>query len=348
VASISSDRASSLKVETALPAQEPLKTIGSVARRLEEQGFDALYTYEGSHDPFLPVAQAARETRRVELGTGVAIAFARNPMICAQTANDLQLVSEGRFILGLGAQTREHIERRFSQTWSKPAARMREFIQAIRAIWKCWSDGEPLDFQGEFYTHTLMVPLFDPGPNPFGNPKIFVGAVGPRMLEMVGEVCDGLFISPFNTREYVLTVTLPALEKGLATSGRARRDFEVSCQTIVMLGSTDEEVDAARTRGRGQLAFHLTLPAYQSVIGLHGWDPVVAQARHLHEQGRWSEVTELVSDEMLDTVGVSGSPVSVGRQLRERCDFADRIGLVIYNETDDEMLIDLVRAIHET
>lgn len=224
-------REAPVKIETALPPREPLATIGSVARRLEEAGFDALYAYEGSHDPFLPLACAALETRRVELGTGVAIAFARNPMLCAQVANDLQLASRGRFILGLGAQTREHIERRFSQAWSRPAARMREFIQAIRAIWDCWASRRALDFRGEFYSHTLMVPTFDPGPNPDGPPRIFAGAVGPRMLKVVGEVCDGVFISPFNTREYVLGAALPSLREGLAAASRSRSDLEISCQS---------------------------------------------------------------------------------------------------------------------
>jgi probable F420-dependent oxidoreductase len=334
-----------MKVETALPANAPLAEIGPIAADLEGHGFDALYTYEGAHDPFLPVTQAALHTRRVELGTGVAIAFARNPMVCAQIANDLQSVSEGRFVLGLGAQTREHIMHRFSQEWSKPTERMREFVQAIRAIWQCWAEGETLDFSGEFYSHTLMVPNFDPGPNPHGNPKIFLGAVGPRMLEVVGEVCDGLFITPFNTREYVLSKVIPGVEKGLATSGRDCSQVEICCQTIVMIGSNDAEIEAARNSARAQLAFHLTLPAYQTIIDLQGWGDLVARARQLQAKSRWSEIEALVSDDMLDIVGVSGKPASVAATLRERNDFADRTGLVIYNETEDGALTDLVHGL---
>jgi probable F420-dependent oxidoreductase len=266
-------------------------------------------------------------------------------MVCAQIANDLQAASEGRFVLGLGAQTREHIVHRFSQEWSKPAERMREFVRAIRAIWRCWSDGETLDFRGEFYSHTLMVPNFDPGPNPHGNPKIFLGAVGPRMLDVVGEVCDGLFITPFNTREYALSKVIPGVEKGLARSGRARSQVEICCQTIVMIGSNDAEIEAARNSARAQLAFHLTLPAYQSIIELQGWSDLVARARQLQAESRWSEIEALVNDDMIDLVGVSGTPSSVGEQLRVRNDFADRTGLVIYNETEDEALTDLVRAL---
>jgi len=334
-----------MKVETALPSNVSLAEIGPIAAELEGHGFDALYTYEGAHDPFLPVPQAALHTRRVELGTGVAIAFARNPMVCAQIANDLHDVSEGRFILGLGAQTREHIVQRFSQEWSQPAERMREFVQAIRAIWQCWAEDGALDFQGEFYSHTLMVPTFNPGPNPHGNPKIFLGAVGPRMLDVVGEVCDGLFITPFNTREYVLSKVIPGVEKGLARSGRTRSQVEICCQTIVMIGSNDAEIEAARRRARAQLAFHLTLPAYQTIIDLQGWGDLVARARQLQSESRWEEIEALVSDQMIDVVGVSGTPSSVGEQLRIRNDFADRTGLVIYNETEDEALSDLVGAV---
>jgi probable F420-dependent oxidoreductase len=333
-----------MKVETALPANASLAEIGPIAADLEAHGFDALYTYEGAHDPFLPVAQAALHTRRVELGTGVAIAFARNPMVCAQIANDLQSVSEGRFVLGLGAQTREHIVHRFSQEWSRPAERMREFIEAIRAIWQCWAQNEPLEYRGEFYSHTLMVPNFDPGPNPHGNPKIFLGAVGPRMLAVVGEVCDGLFVTPFNTREYVLSAVIPGIEQGLARSGRSRSQVEICCQTIVMIGTNDGEIEAARNRARTQVAFHLTLPAYKSVIDLEGWGDIVARARQLQTQSRWDEIEALVSDDLLDAVGISGTPSSVGEQLRVRNDFADRTGLVIYNEAVDDAISDVVRA----
>lgn len=335
-----------MKIETALPANEPLRNVGGIARRLEELGFDTLLTYEGAHDPFLPVAQAAQMTQRVELATGVAIAFARNPMLCAQIANDLQEVANGRFILGLGVQTQEHIERRFSQEWSRPADRMGEFIRAIRAIWTCWEGSGELDFRGEFYTHTLMVPMFNPGPNPYGKPKIFLGAVGPRMLEVAGAEADGVFITPFNTREYVLSSVLPSVQRGLKEAGRTRPDIEICCQTIVMIGETDAELAAARGHGRSQLAFHLTLPAYTAVIELNGWEGVVAEARRLQSQHRWEDIEKLVTEDMLDRVGVSGTPKDVGRRLRTRNDFADRTAIVIYNGGEDGAVGDLLSAFH--
>src|SRR5215813_12775531 len=197
------------------------------ARALEAEGYDGAATAETSHDPFFPLLLAAQATERLELATGVAIAFARTPMTMASIANDLQLASKGRFFLGLGSQIKPHIERRFSMPWSHPAARMREYILAMRAIWASWSDGTKLDFRGDFYTHTLMTPFFSPGPNPFGPPKVYLAAVGELMTEVGGEVADGVIIHGFTTERYVKEVTLPAIERGLAKAGRSRSSFEI-------------------------------------------------------------------------------------------------------------------------
>jgi len=191
------------------------------ARALEAEGYDGGATAETNHDPFFPLLLAARATERLELSTGVAIAFARTPMTMASIANDLQLASKGRFTLGLGSQIKPHIERRFSMPWSHPAPRMREFILGMRAIWAAWSGEEKLAFKGEFYTHTLMTPFFDPGPNPFGPPKVMLAAVGDLMTEVAGEVADGMILHPFTTERYVREVTLPGLERGFTTSGSA-------------------------------------------------------------------------------------------------------------------------------
>ena len=174
-----------------------------------------------------PLLLAAEHTERVQLTTAVVIAFARNPMTLAQSAYDLQLASRGRFNLGLGTQIKPHIEKRFSMQWSKPAARMRELVLAIRAIWARWHEGTKLDFHGDFYTHTLMTPFFDPGPNPYGVPRIFLGGVGPRMTEVAGEVADGFMVHPFSTEKFMRETTLPALERGLATSGRTQRRAQI-------------------------------------------------------------------------------------------------------------------------
>ena len=335
-----------MKVEATLMGGD-LTTAGEGARKLEEQGFDTAISYEGPHDPFFPLAMAARDTERIELATGVAIAFARNPMICAQIANDLQLLSKGRFILGLGSQIKPHIEKRFSQPWSAPAARMREFVLAIRAIWASWYEGEKLDFRGEFYTHTIMTPVFNPGPNPFGAPKLFVAAVGPKMCEVTGEVGDGFFVHPLHTPSFIRGVTLPAIERGLATAGRKRNDFEISCQTIVMLGETDEQLAKARQGAKAQLSFYGSTPAYNVVLEHEGWD-VHPELNRLSKQGKWLEMINLISDDMLDQIGVSGKPSEVGAKLLERNrKFAERTTLVSYNETgDSEAIRDVVRGLH--
>ena len=208
-----------MKIDGALLVDDPADA-GPAAQRLEEAGYDGGFTFEGRHDPFLPLTVAAQGTERLELATAIAVAFARNPMTLANLGYDLQLLSRGRFILGLGTQIRAHVERRFSSTWSRPAARMRELVLAIRAIWDCWQGGAKLDFRGDFYTHTLMTPVFDPGPNPHGLPRIFVAGVGPRMTEVAGEVADGFFVHPFHTPEFLAQTTIPALHRGLARSGR--------------------------------------------------------------------------------------------------------------------------------
>ena len=317
---------------------------GEAARVMESQGFDGLLSFEGAHDPFLPLAVAAQHTTRVRLTTAIAIAFARNPMVCAYLANDLQLLSGGRFVLGLGTQIRPHIEKRFSQPWSRPNARMREFVQAIRAIWRAWETGERLEFRGTYYTHTLMTPFFSPGPNPHGRPGIALAGFGPRMIAVAGEVADGWIVHPLNSPSYVDTVGLPALARGLARSGRQRCDVEISCQTIAMIGSTDAEIAVARMKAKGQIAFYGSTPAYRVLLDHHGWGDLQPELNRLSKQGAWSEMIALVTDDMLDTIGVAGQPAAVGRQLRERNAWADRTSLVLYNETVPEAVADLVRA----
>src|SRR5215831_5402568 len=245
--------------------------VATAARSLESQGFDGILSFEGQHDPFLPLAVAAEHTRRVELSTAIAIAFARNPMVCAYMANDLQLLSRSRFVLGLGTQIRPHIEKRFGQPWSRPNARMREFVRAIRAIWQAWETGERLQVRGAFYTHTLMTPFFSPGPNPHGWPAIALAGFGPAMIAVAGEVADRWIVHPLNTPAYMAAVGLPALERGLARAGRSRRDIVISCQTITMIGSTDAEIAAAREKAKGQIAFYGSTPSYKVLLDHHGW-----------------------------------------------------------------------------
>jgi probable F420-dependent oxidoreductase len=334
-----------MKLDAALLTADPAST-PAAARQLEAQGVDGIQSFEGSHDPFLPLALAARETTRVELTTAVAIAFARNPMVCAYTANDLQLLAQGRFILGLGTQIRPHIERRFSERWLKPNARMREYVQALRAIWRAWESGERLDFRGRFYTHTLMTPFLSPGPNPYGAPRIFLAGFGPAMVRVAGEVADGWIVHPLNSPSYVREIATPALMEGLGRGGRAREQFAICCQTIAMVGRTDEQIARARGNAKAQIAFYGSTPAYKVMLDHHGWGDLHPELNRLSKLGQWGEMIGMISDEMLDVIGVSGTPSAVGKALRARNGFAERTSLVLYNETDPDAVQDIVAAFH--
>jgi probable F420-dependent oxidoreductase len=319
-------------VMTARPEEMP-----SAARELEELGYDGVFTAETSHDPFLPITLAALETERIELGTGIAVAFARNPMSTAVVANDLQLYTEGRFILGLGSQIKPHIEKRFSMEWSHPADRMREFILAMRAIWATWNEGAKLDFRGDFYRHTLMTPFFNPGPNPYGTPKVFLAAVGERMTEVAGEAADGILLHGFTTERYVREITLPALERGWARAGKQRRDFELSGPMFVVTGTNDEEYEAARSGTKQQIAFYGSTPAYRGVLELHGWGDLQGELNRLSKQGDWVQMGELVDDEVLATFAVTGEPEEIPAKLLERYgDIVDRVSFYAPYKSDPE------------
>jgi probable F420-dependent oxidoreductase len=317
---------------TAKPEDMP-----AAARELEELGYDGVFTAETSHDPFLPITLAALETDHIELGTGIAVAFARNPMTMATIGNDLQLYTKGRFILGLGSQIKPHIEKRFSMPWSHPADRMREFILAMRAIWASWSDGGKLDFRGDFYRHTLMTPFFNPGPNPCGNPKVFLAAVGERMTEVAGEAADGILLHGFTTERYVREVTLPALERGWARAGKERSDFELSGPMFVVTGTNDEEYDNARRGTKQQIAFYGSTPAYRGVLELHGWGDLQTELNRLSKQGDWVQMGELIDDEMLGTFAVTGEPEEIPAKLLSRYgDIVDRVSFYAPYRSDPE------------
>jgi probable F420-dependent oxidoreductase len=276
------------------------------ARQAEDVGYDGIWSAETSHDPFLPLVLAAEHTERIEIGTGIAVAFARNPMNLAVMANDLQIMSEGRFMLGLGSQIKPHIEKRFSMPWSHPAPRMRELILAIRAIWASWADGSRLAYRGEFYRHTLMTPMFDPGPNSFGNPKVFLAAVGEKMTEVAGEVADGMWAHGFTTERYLREVTVPALDRGLAVSGRTRSAVEISYPGMVVTGTDEATFETAMQATRKQLAFYASTPAYRAVLELHGWGDLQTELNTLSKRGAWTEMADLIDDEVLNTFAVVG------------------------------------------
>jgi probable F420-dependent oxidoreductase len=303
-----------------------LRGVPDAARKLEEQGYDGLWTAETNHDPFFPLLLASQATERVELGTGIAVAFARSPMTLAQQAYDLQAASQGRFILGLGSQIKPHITKRFSMPWSKPAARMRELILAIRAIWDCWDGEGKLDFRGEFYTHTLMTPFFSPGPNPHGHAKIFLAGVGELMTEVAGEVADGFLCHGFTTERYLREVTLPALERGATKAGKTLDDISISGPAFVVTGTTEEEMASSASGTKSQIAFYGSTPAYRPVLELHGWGDLQDELNRLSKEGRWKEMGELIDDDVLGTFAVVGEPEQVGAELHRRYgDVVDRI-----------------------
>jgi probable F420-dependent oxidoreductase len=307
-----------MKVDGGMGLTLTLDNIVRSAQEAEEAGYDGFWTAETSHDPFFPLLLAAEHTERIELGTGIAVAFARNPMTLANIGYDLQVFSKGRFHLGLGSQIKPHITKRFSMPWSQPAARMRELIMAMRAIWACWNEGTKLDFRGDFYTHTLMTPFFDPGPNPYGVPKVFLAAVGERMTEVVGETCDGMLCHGFTTERYLREVTLPALERGLAASGRTRTDLELSLPSFVVTGETEEEMAQSATGVRRQIAFYGSTPAYRPVLELHGWGELQDELNALSKQGEWEAMGELIDDDVLSTFAVVAEPSQLADELLAR------------------------------
>jgi probable F420-dependent oxidoreductase len=299
----------------------------ATARAVEEAGYDGAWCPETNHDPFVSLTLAADATDRMELGTGIAVAFARNPMSLAMTANDLQLASGGRFLLGLGSQIRPHIQRRFNMTWSNPAPRMREFIAAMRAIWDSWHNGTKLDFRGDFYQHTLMTPFFNPGSSRYGPPKVFLAGVGTHMTRVAGEMADGFICHPFTTERYLREVTVPALDRGRAKVGKDLKGFEISGQMFVITGETEQDVAALDSMVRMQIAFYGSTPAYRPVLELHGWGDAQDELHSLSTQGRWGDMPGLVDDDMLHAFAVVGEPSEVGPELLRRFgDVVTRVG----------------------
>ena len=286
--------------------------IGALAQQAEELGYAALLAAETGHEPFMPLALAAEHTSRLQIGTCVAVALSRSPVHLAHAGHDLQRFSEGRFILGVGSQVRGHIEKRFSATFSQPTERMKDAIGAIRAIWRSWNEGEPLNYEGPFYRHTLMTPFFSPEPNPYGPPPIYLAASGAAMTEVGGEVADGLMLHALTSTATMAEITLPALERGLRASGRTRADVELFAPVFVVTGDTDEELAAADRAVRRQLAFYASTPAYRQVLAYHDRPDLPDALNALTKQGRWREMGDLVDDTLLDLFSVCGKPEEIG------------------------------------
>lgn len=308
-----------MKVDAGLGSD--LSKVAAQAQQLEAAGYAGVWTAETNHDPFLPLLLAAEHTTTLELGTSIAVAFARNPMNLANIGWDLQSYSKGRFILGLGSQIKPHITKRFSMEWSHPAPRMREMVLAIRAIWDTWLNGTKLEFRGEFYKHTLMTPFFAPNSadiSEHGVAKIFLAGVGELMTEVAGEVCDGFFCHGFTTERYLREVTIPALERGRAKVGKTLEGFQIVGPGFVVTGNNDEEMAAAAVGTRQQIAFYGSTPAYRAVLERHGWGELQDQLNRLSKQGKWVEMGEAIDDEVLNTFAVVGKPEAIAGELHRR------------------------------
>ena len=311
-----------MKVFTALYA---LTDAADRARALRDAGASGVATFEGPHDVFAPLTLAAT-VPDLDLMTNVAIAFPRNPIHLAHQANDHQLLSSGRFTLGLGTQIRTQIEKRFGAQFDKPVARMTELIAALRAIFAAWNSGERLDFRGDYYRHTLMTPTFNPGPNPYGPPPIYVGALGPRLTRAVAEHADGLLVMPFGSKRFLHEHTMPMVREGLGAAGG--ESFTVLPEIIVSAGETDAEREQADARTRALLAFYGSTPAYRPVLAAHGWQDLQPELNALSKQGRWDDMGGLITDEILHTIAACGTPADVARHIRDRVDgIADTVCL---------------------
>lgn len=312
-----------------------LEDAGDSAAEAERRGYDGWWVTETKVDPPLACAVAAQRSERIDVGTAVTIAFARNPMTVALQANDLQLLSGGRFSLGLGSQIKAHVTKRFSMPWGKPASRMREFVLAIRAIWASWESGGPLSFEGEFYEHTLMTPFFDPGPNPHGNPDVYLAAVGPRMTEVAGEVGDGMICHAFSTERYVREVTVPLLEAGRRAAGREGESFELIAPGFVVAADDADELAAGVASVKEQIGFYGSTPAYHPVLDLHGWGELGERLNRMSKRGEWDRLAEEIDDEVVDAFAVVGSPEEVVAELVRRYgDVATRLTLPLPDRPD--------------
>lgn len=332
-----------MKIYTTAPLEDP-RAARTIYKELEDIGYDGGFSFEAKHDPFLALAVAAEHTTTLRLGTAIAIAFARNPMNLANLGYDMQSISGGRFVLGLGSQVKPHIEKRFSSLWSEPAARMQEIVTAIKAIWNSWEGQSELKFEGRFYRHTLMIPAFNPGPNPYGPPPIFTGGFGPKMTAVAGEVADGFISHPFNTRRSLLENTLPALQAGLKKSGRQRSAIEVMSATLVVTADTEEKLQASRLAAKKQLAFYGSTPAYLPTLAVHGWENLHTELNQLSKAGRWDDMTALIDDQILNEIAVVGERHEIPAKLQARlAGIADSVSLTHNRCPDPEHWADIVR-----
>ena len=313
-----------------------LNEMPALAQAVEAYGFSALWTSEIAHNPFLPLPLAAAATRRIELGTAIALAFPRSPMVTAQIAWDLAAQSDGRFVLGLGTQVKAHITRRFGMDWAPPLARMRDYIGALRAIWANWQTNKPLRYKSANYTLTLMTPFFSPGPIAHPDIPIYLAGVNEGLCALAGELCAGLHVHPFHTVPYLRDHILPAVERGALAAGRTRADVALACTLFVVTGQTAAEMATQAQAVRQQIAFYASTPSYAAVLALHGWEEVAARLGQLARDGRWAEMGGLISDEMLDAVAVVAPVGELAQAVKARyAGLLDRVGYYLPFQPDN-------------
>lgn len=324
-----------------------LNTIPEQAKWLEQAGYDGVLSFETAHDPFLPLVLAAEHTENVDLMTSIAVAFARNPMILANLGHDLNAYSKGRFKMGLGSQIRPHITRRYSMPWSHPAARMRELILALHAIWDCWYEGKPLEFRGDYYAHTLMTPMFTPLDTQYGKPEVILAAVGPKMTETAAEVADGMLIHSFTTEKYIREVTVPTIEKTLNKYHRSRQNFELIYPVFVVTADDEETFSNIKAATCKQIAFYGSTPSYKVVLDQHGWGDLQSELNRLSKEGKWDDMGTLITDDILDAFAVVGEPETVAKSIKSRfSDVIDRVS-VQFTGVEKERIPELLALIKD-
>jgi probable F420-dependent oxidoreductase len=310
-----------MKVDFYFPPSPP-DGASDLARNAEEMGYDAFFSAETQYDPFLPLAFAGKAAPGLELGTAIAVAFPRSPMVTAMTAWDLARLSNGRFMLGLGTQVRAHITRRFSTEWDAPGPRLRDYILSLRAIWDTWQNSTQLKYEGDFYKFTLMTPFFDPGPIPNPDIPIFIAGVGPYLSMLAGEICQGFHVHPFHTTAYLDAVVIPNMEKGAAKADRSVDDVERATTVFVMTGETDSEVEQAMAPVRQQISFYASTPSYRPVLDASGWD-FGDELHMMSKRGQWAEMVDVVPDEAVLAVGVAAPIDKLGQAIKDR--YGDRV-----------------------
>ncbi len=338
-----------MRVAVQIPNHD-LRLAQDFARRAEQAGFDAIVALENQHNPYLSLTAAALVTKRIQLGTAVAMAFPRSPTITAQIAWDIQQASSGRFYLGLGAQVKAHNERRYGIPWSPPAPRMRDYIGAVRAVHRCWATGEPLDYHSDNYTLTLMTPNFSPKPTepPMPRVPISMATIGPVMLQVAGHICDGVRLHPFSTRRYLEEVSNVRLAKALKEAGRDRKNFEIVSGGFIATGATEAAVAKWREYVRYRIAFYCTTKAYWDVLRLHGMEELGLKLQPYPREGRWNEMAAQISDEVIDLFGVVATYDNLPREIEKRYGgLADTVyPLQLEHDFDPESVSNLIEGIH--